>query len=84
MSAAESFVRCSGCGRHYDAPEWDALAHVRTLTSAEVDAYVVGWPRGRRVEVRGCACGRAMARTQPTEREPRRPPPVGRKTAPLR
>ena len=65
MSGAnlEPLARCVACGRKYGAGAWRDLAHVRTLSSAEVDAHVIGWPSGRVVEVRGCACGRAIARS---------------------
>jgi hypothetical protein len=59
----ETRARCGACGRAYGAREWRALASVCVLTDTEVASHVVGWPSSRRVEVRACTCGRAMART---------------------
>jgi hypothetical protein len=64
MRAEGDSIRCSACGFICSADAWQALPVVRTLTHADVSAYVVAWPSSVRVEVRGCGgCGRSIART---------------------
>ncbi len=53
-------VRCARCRA---AHAWRALPKERTLTRADVAAYVSAWPARVTVEVRTCAgCGLAIAR----------------------
>jgi hypothetical protein len=53
-------VRCARCSR---AHTWRALPKERTLTGADVAAYVSAWPARAAVEVRTCAgCGSPIAR----------------------
>jgi hypothetical protein len=65
----EVTLRCAVCGQEYVVETWRRLPRICTLSGADVDRYVVGWPAGRVVEVRACQrCGQSMARTAKTER----------------
>jgi hypothetical protein len=56
-------VRCARCSRSWTAQTWRALPKERTLTHAEVSAYVSDWPQRVTVEVRACSgCGHPIAR----------------------
>ena len=60
----EVTLRCAVCGQEYVVETWRRLPRICTLSGADVDRYVVGWPAGRVVEVRACQrCGQSMART---------------------
>ncbi len=56
-------VRCSRCSRSWTTQTWRALPKERTLTHADVAAYVSEWPHRVTVEVRTCSgCGASIAR----------------------
>jgi hypothetical protein len=56
-------VRCARCSRSWTAQTWRALPKERTLTHADVAAYVSDWPLSVTVEVRTCSgCGASIAR----------------------
>jgi hypothetical protein len=56
-------VRCARCNRVWSANAWQALPKQRTLTHADVAAYVHPWPANTTVEVRACSgCGADIAR----------------------
>ncbi|HEX3769800.1 MAG TPA: hypothetical protein VHV30_02990 [Polyangiaceae bacterium] len=57
-------ARCGGCSASYDAPAWQALPRVATLTGEAIARNVVKWPEGVHIEIRRCSrCGRSIART---------------------
>jgi hypothetical protein len=56
-------VRCARCGHAISLDAWRGLPRERTLTRADVGAYVSGWPADAVVEVRRCAgCDTPIAR----------------------
>lgn len=56
-------VRCARCSRTWPAQTWRSLPKERTLTHADVAAYVSEWPPSMTVEVRICSgCGAPIAR----------------------
>ena len=60
-------VRCARCSRSWPAHTWRALPKERTLTHADVAAYVSEWPLRFTVEVRTCSgCGASIARPHRT------------------
>jgi hypothetical protein len=62
-SSVRDTVRCARCSRSWTAQTWRALPKERTLTHADVAAYVSDWPQRVTVEVRACSgCGHPSAR----------------------
>jgi hypothetical protein len=53
---------CGRCGRAIDAQAWRALPLVEAIPPERLRELVTRWPSGARVEVRRCACGRALGR----------------------
>jgi hypothetical protein len=56
-------VRCARCNRVWPVHAWLALPKHKTLTEADLAAYVRPWPANSAVEVRACSgCGADIAR----------------------
>jgi hypothetical protein len=63
MQPRLSEVRCARCDRAWSAHAWRALPKHRTLSQADVAAFVHSWPADSTVEVRVCpGCGTDIAR----------------------
>jgi hypothetical protein len=61
------YIVCVGCRSVYSPGEWLALSILDTLTSRELQRYLIAWEDTRTIEVRACEkCGRSMARAAPT------------------
>jgi hypothetical protein len=55
-------MACSLCGRLLEAQAWRDLELVERIASERVREFVTSWADDTTIEVRRCACGRAIAR----------------------
>jgi hypothetical protein len=56
-----SLTQCGGCGAAFEAQAWRALELVERVTPDRVREVLTSWDETI-IEVRRCACGRAIAR----------------------
>ena len=58
-----TLVKCAGCAAAFGPQDWQALPLLGTLADDAINAHVVRWPPGVRIEIRRCErCARPIAR----------------------
>jgi hypothetical protein len=63
MIAASELRACPSCAGGPSPAAWRELPLIEVLTSPAIQQHLSAWPADARIEVRRCACGRAIART---------------------